>query len=505
MRWRRVVGPSTSQTAIALQLLLMLLLPPAGGHATPSPVAPSSGEGGSREAAATNSTLPSYAVAYFPRTNEQRETPLTRRECSSNVSERTAGALRCLRGPSCEFFSDVLLVVKLNAVRLLWLDALMRFYGTGFPHIVFYATLRKGDTSHDKFLRIGQLDTPVFLLEDNYGFCDHEVVADAMRRWPPRQAQGASGVTCGSAGWDFAGYLYLSDDVLLQYWRLTGLDKRVIWRQPLERPKIPKDAPIEKAVAAISTRWPEVASHFKAHPDLPFASTSGIYYVPGRYSVAFIAMSAVLMAHRTYNEWGTPTLLTAVGRADATVELPGRLVWGARRLKMAKMLFGGKHGAAYSWFHPVRASSELFSRLTVIVYDVKGFPLGLEHPVLAPEDVFTRCFECATYPSSGRRMKALYHSCLLLPKRDERHRCKTSPAATVKQLWPAMAKDAAAIGGNVDVPPHRRDIPGPLEEGHEGFWSADITVRMFSTVYPALNASKQRGTLLQTYPTCCRL
>ena len=44
--------------------------------------------------------------------------------------------MSCTQGPSCRFFRDVLLVIKLNPVRLLWLDILLNFYGTGFPNIV---------------------------------------------------------------------------------------------------------------------------------------------------------------------------------------------------------------------------------------------------------------------------------------------------------------------------------------------------------------------------------
>jgi hypothetical protein len=89
-----------------------------------------------------------------------RETPIlapAARNDDNNVERRTHGDVTCKLPTSCAFYSDVLLVVKLNPVRLLWLDVLQRFYGRGMPNMVFFSSLRKGER-HDgdgKYLGVG--------------------------------------------------------------------------------------------------------------------------------------------------------------------------------------------------------------------------------------------------------------------------------------------------------------------------------------------------------------
>jgi hypothetical protein len=408
-----------------------------------------------------------------------RETPISTpaaRNDDNNVERRTHGDVTCKLPTSCAFYSDVLLVVKLNPVRLLWLDVLQRFYGRGMPNMVFFSSLRKGER-HDgdgKYLGVGQYNTTVHLVEDNYGFCDHFTVVRSMEMWPGK----------------YRGYVFLSDDVMLQFWRLTALSKDHVWRQPPvfgERAaKIAYGKDLLAAVAEI-----RAAGHGSNLDEslLPFAPTSGIYYVPASVAPVFGAVSRVLLKHRTYNEYGTPVALHTVSGKDFTA-LPGALVWGKRRLRLRNLLTPKD-----LWQHPVRATGEVFARANLFVYSVRD---------LAPadaltDDIFTAtCLSCATYPSAGRKMKALLHSCVAVPST----RCTETPAAVVAREWPEVGKPET-IAGRVVVDAARRLNKCPLELQHEGFWGPAITSFIFEEHYPHLNRSWTHGAILGPFPQCC--
>lgn len=238
---------------------------------------------------------------------------------------------------------------------------------------------------------------------------------------------------------------------------------------------------------------------------MPFASTSGIYYLPrvGYVLERFANVSAILMRHRTYNEWGTPIAISAAqtmmvsphAAADGAVHLKGKLVWGAKRFK-ARRAVRNEH---LEWYHPVKANGETFARYTLWLYHIPSKKLRAgTSPV--HEDLFQPCLNCATHPQGVIARKGLYHSCFL-----DAVACPSLPTfddytKKVVEEGRLRVPSISFVGGRVIVPRDRRMEPNPLELDHEGFWGAEVTDFVFQTYYKRLNDTTQRGELLSRYP-----
>jgi hypothetical protein len=456
----------------------------------------------------------------------------------TRVVRGTGGALECVVPAACAHFARTLLVVKLNPVRLLWLDALLRFYSAGFPHIAFYAPSRKtpaggpaGDHSTAKgWALVGQYDTMVRFVPDNYGFCDHETVADAMTLNGP--------AINGSAAPYFTGYIFLSDDVLLQFWRLPSeakLDLSRAYHQTFHKGTIERSPNHAAALEELFVALPHLKSVVNAK-DPPFGSTVGVYYVPHAMALAFTTASRIHLRHSTYNEWGTPLVLTA---ADEGKYLPlrGKLIWGPKR-HYARRVF---NHADHVWQHPVRASSETFARATHFLYTTivplsqqqKGQP---EYPATLPRldsgAMFDApCLRCAAHPIEQRAMKSLFHSCVALdasvctcgrgvdvPKgtrgggANATGGTRSLRALSQRQLveaWPKLPggnRAAPLIGGCVAAAGAAavvEEFVCEWELAHEGFWN-DGTVRaVYDELIPSLRAMRRSSLAWQPFPRCC--
>lgn len=395
----------------------------------------------------------------------------------------------CKHHDSCTFFQDVLIVIKLNPVRVPWVDLLLNYYSTGFPNIVFFSALRRSDAAMYRPLTTGCRNTTIHMIEDNYGFCDHEVVAAASSWWP-----------------NYRGYLFLSDDVLLSFWRLTTLCKDAVWRQPSKLRGVEEMTDSERrAMQQVAIELPRVRRVFPSGTSrFPFAATSGVYYVPSAVMSDFRDVSALLYKHRTYNEWGTPIVLTAASEAAGVTSafIPGKLQWGKKRFLAVKTLLRDK-----LWYHPVRASSETFTRVTMWVQSAPPLSASVKLPV---SDLFShRCLECATHPAEQVIKKGLYHSCREAPL----HQLgKCPPIAANEGEWSSYTdvvversrlKSVPAtklVGGRVVVPPERRGSTNPFELSHEGFWGAGVTREVYDMWLPSLNGSSCITPYAMPYP-----
>lgn len=403
----------------------------------------------------------------------------------------TKGRSTCRHEASCKFYDDVLLVVKLNPVRVLWVDLLLHYYSTGFPNIVFFSALRRSDTEVYRPMRVGCRNTLVHFVEDNYGFCDHEVVA-AASAWYPQ----------------FRGYLFLSDDVLLAFWKLTPFSKDAVWRQPSKLRGIEEMTDAERrAMTNVTAQLPSVRRVFPAGTKgFPFAATSGVYYVPRSAMHVFRSVSSVLYHHRTYNEWGTPIVLTVAEASAAapTVFIPGKLQWGKKRFVAVKTMLRDR-----LWYHPVRASSETFARVTLWAHRAVELTSSTKIPVW---DLYSKCMECATHPGPHVLKKGLYHSCREASAADE-HRCPvlatteqsfaayTEAVVHLSQLPPVPA--TRLVGGRVVVPKGRQGIVNPFELAHEGFWGSDVTNEVYASWLPSINGTSCLAPFSMPFPQCC--
>ena len=404
----------------------------------------------------------------------------------------------CTQRPSCTFFSDVLLVVKLKPTRLLWLDLLLNFYGTGFPHIVFFSSLRKGDTADGKYLTIGTRDVKVHLVDDNYGLADHETVAAAMRKWPGR----------------FAGFFYLSDDVLLQFWKLLMYDKRGSWRVPYQlastRRKQLSTVVIPSTVLDVMQRIASdarIAEHVArrvSQQSPPYSHINGAFYVPSFVEQSFVLLSSILRSAHCPNAYGTQLLLTYTDEGFTRQIIPGQ--FADRRNLQARHLL---RDATLTWYWPVRASSETFARFMLVVHESTRLS-PRDH---FPADVLFRraCMNCAKYPPTlAAKRGGPFHSCFAIDpeycgasmvgegggkgKAKERKR---------RVLVAETLPEVAVGGGNVYVPPDRMFVRSPLERDSDVVSGHEEAI--FDTLYGLRNVTKCTARILSRFPRCCRM
>lgn len=113
--------------------------------------------------------------------------------------------------PQDNFFDDTLLIIHYNHPYYESIDFIKNLYGKAFKNIVFYGELPHKD---------------VIAVTTTIGFYLSRVVADALTRFP-----------------SYNGYIFLQDDVLMNYWNFTSLDKEKIWfaisrypRQDMQQP-----------------------------------------------------------------------------------------------------------------------------------------------------------------------------------------------------------------------------------------------------------------------------
>eukprot|EP01062_Namystynia_karyoxenos_P016948 TRINITY_DN16243_c0_g1_i1.p1 TRINITY_DN16243_c0_g1~~TRINITY_DN16243_c0_g1_i1.p1 ORF type:complete len:521 (+),score=172.88 TRINITY_DN16243_c0_g1_i1:98-1564(+) len=374
------------------------------------------------------------------------------------------GGVVCTQRTSCDYFADVLVVVHLNPIRIdLWIDALLLYYGLFVPRLVFYSVLQPGarqGLDAEDVLYAGKLRTRVQLVDDRLGQSDYWDVAHAWRRWPR-----------------FAGYMLVHDDMLVNWWALADaarLPLAKVWRQEpeakgaynLDDPVLRRWNPGEPKGTHLA-RWKQVrraldrfdaADVGKLRGKGMVAKVSGVWYVPAALMPKLARYAKVLWEEGCFIENATPCLLACVAEDGGYAPLSGRLDWGKRRYRYkAKFQF-----ARQDFYHPVRASGELLTRL---------LDLARRRQVHADEDTeafWESCFTCDEYPSQWWREKGRFHS------------CAAGCDSTAEAARPSISSGLVQIR-RVSVLP-----PGELE--HEGFWDAEWTRRIFAR-YTLINAS----------------
>ena len=398
--------------------------------------------------------------------------------------------MSCTQGPSCRFFRDVLLVIKLNPVRLLWLDILLNFYGTGFPNIVFFSSLRKGDTSSGKYLTIGSRDVKVHLIDDNYGFCDHETVAAAMAMWPGQ----------------YSGYLFLSDDVLLEFWKLLYFDLKGSWRVSFQLAGTKKSSTVTipqavtnaiRAIHADPRIDPSMAGRVREESP-PFSFINGVFYVPSSASQQFIVLSDILKRSHCPNAFGTQMILSYVDEGFTKQIIPGKYA-GRRSLQPVVLL----RDATLTWYWPVRATSETMARMMIVVHETDA--LGVQDHFSATTLFDKYCMNCAKYPQLLASRRGPYHNCFASAP----DYCSPDPLAAMhggaggelrrgKRIVDTVDP---ALGGRLFVPPDRVFVKSPLERDSDVVTGKEEVV--FDSLYGLRNVTKCTARILARFPHCC--
>jgi hypothetical protein len=112
--------------------------------------------------------------------------------------------------PKENWFSDILLVVHYNCASFNTIPFLKDLYSM-FPNIVFYGEMPSSEltASAKSFLKA------VVLIPTESGFFLSRILADVKERYP-----------------NYKGYIFMQNDVMMNVWNFSRLDKKKIWFAP---------------------------------------------------------------------------------------------------------------------------------------------------------------------------------------------------------------------------------------------------------------------------------
>ncbi len=230
---------------------------------------------------------------------------------------------------------------------------LLSLYKGAFPNIYFCGT--NSSTIY-----------PVHKLPIYKGYFAYECISEAMFQHN-----------------NYTGYLFLMDDVLLNFWTLQGLDTNRLWEGPKQPVKVGhyapptrwywwrsrwgrvncqkafdeivfmRDNPDDIAIASdlLSNLRQNGAGRFRCH-----RGRSDIFYIPKRLSNEFIILSSVFRKHEVFLEIAVPTIFRFLDKS-ANFELldghylPGRV--GQEPVTNPKY-FWSLYSEAINFIHPLK-------------------------------------------------------------------------------------------------------------------------------------------------------
>lgn len=231
------------------------------------------------------------------------------------------------KNPKPLHFENTLLIINYNHPYYQTIPFLEKIYSPVFPHIVFY-----GENSHHQ----------VIAIDHNKGFWGHNVIADAMIRFP-----------------DFDGYICIQDDCLMNFWNFARLDKNKIWFNPFTI--IPRDT------AYSSWQWWNTPYGKKALNQaldkLPASSLqrlesnigknnigygwSDFVYIPARLASKYIELCDCFNNPQVFVELAIPNILLCLDEKKNKWEELFAL-WGLSCFE--------DYSPNYDWVHPFKFS-----------------------------------------------------------------------------------------------------------------------------------------------------
>ena len=224
--------------------------------------------------------------------------PTISRTCSNKYSNDTC---------HLQYFKDIVLIIVYNYPYYDSVPELLKFYQPVFPKVFICGP--KGNTTVANI-------THAFINKGIYGY---KCLTEAIRQYPGNE-----------------GYLYINDDVILNYWNLIGskFDKNVIWesnnqfgrinlKENLTQPwywwvspygiNNTKGAIKEiHSFGKISKTYNDMFSQYRENGNGTYYAYSGrsdVLYIPRRYSIQFQELSQMFYKHGVFLEIAMPTIL----------------------------------------------------------------------------------------------------------------------------------------------------------------------------------------------------
>lgn len=227
-------------------------------------------------------------------------------------------------GSSCEkpvtnSLSDVLLAINFNHPHYSNIPILLSLYKHVFPHYVFCGPERDPSNRYN-IIVVAHPDM-------QRGFYGYQCLAYAIKEQP-----------------GFAGYLYINDDMIINWWTFLDLDKTKIWVSH----KVKMEESTQIGYAAKTKWWKRANAAERCTEAFQFIETeeknsqllkqyfknthnericvnswSDIFYVPAEHSKDFAMLSTIFYDHLVFLEAAVQTVLFFLDDSDNTVLLNG--------------------------------------------------------------------------------------------------------------------------------------------------------------------------------------
>ena len=235
----------------------------------------------------------------------------------------------CLRGR----FNDTLLVITFNFPLYESLPLLYSMYRSAFPNIYVCGPKTNKTTTRTA------IENSVNFLDIHKGYYAYDCVSEAILRHQ-----------------NYSGYLFLMDDVLLNFWTLQGFSFNRLWEGPKQPIAVGKFSPPSQWYWWQS-RWGrnncqkaynEVHHMKKDSPETSiiasemlsklrrngngvsrcFRGRSDIFYVPRKFAKRFSMLSSIFRKHEVFLEIAVPTIFRMLDRAENFEILHGHYLPG---------------------------------------------------------------------------------------------------------------------------------------------------------------------------------
>ena len=285
--------------------------------------------------------------------------PPTKRLTTKKPTSKKASSSSCLKNA----FKDLLLVIVYNYAFYDSIPHLVALYKPAFPHLLFCGPPIDTERSSSDILAVDIIR----------GFLGYECLGRAIGKYP-----------------GYKGYFYISDDVLLKYWKFPDFDRSKIWESSSIRSNPVNEPPnsewfwwrsrygLENCrsaledVAKMELENTKLNGTYLLNTLLKnsggtlrcFGSRSDVLYIPQKHAIAFSILSNTFYQRRVFLEIAVPTIIRLLALSENITRLPGYYIPGKKgdpRVSDSRffwyLYFPHKE---YSFIHPFKLHREEF-------------------------------------------------------------------------------------------------------------------------------------------------
>ena len=270
------------------------------------------------------------------------------------------GFRKCNRG----IFNDILLIIIYNSPLYDSIPLLMSFYEEAFPHIIIC-----GSEPSQRY--------KIFVVKIEKGFFGYECAAQAMRVY--RQT--------------FNGYLYINDDMIVNWWNFVDFDKGKIWfgapwlskagitatyngnkfistrlRWHWWYKTVGKNA-FERAFREMRMLKSRTVNHWnitRAFKILEkngngsincFKGLSDIFYIPKQFATTFSHISKIFFRHRVFLEIAVPMMISMLDERSNNIHLTGVYIHCHNKTVDCRPVILARYNPKVAFIHPFKLNS----------------------------------------------------------------------------------------------------------------------------------------------------